>query len=94
MPKKEFGFQVTQEPNGGWSVSLPHQCDRWSITGAAIWDEGAPHEQAVIEFAHFIVQAEKAFKHLQKGQPLNDPNDDELDADAKHSSCEEPSHAG
>lgn len=52
----------------GWSVSLPHQCDRWDIAGEEY--EGVPHARAVAELEQFIAEAQDALVHLKAEQQV------------------------
>lgn len=31
--REDYDFLVLKNPNGGYEVSLPHQCDDWKILG-------------------------------------------------------------
>jgi hypothetical protein len=64
-----FGFRVKREKNGELSASLPHQCDRWEITGDTnLYKRGEPHEKAVREFAAFLAEAREAFEALSRNE--------------------------
>lgn len=56
-----FGFRIKMEDDL-WSVSLPHQCDRWEITGE---DGGVSHERAVADLERFIAEAREALEDLK-----------------------------
>ena len=73
----EYGFTV-RHGGGGWTVSLPHQCDSWDIAGAVDWADGAvPHEEAVERLRRFVAEAQNALAHLERGDVLNVPDDDQ-----------------
>lgn len=43
--EEDYDFEVYKTEMGGYSVSLPHQCDAWEIVGAEIenqFDGGNP----------------------------------------------------
>lgn len=49
----------------GWSVHLPHQCDRWDIAG----DEynGVAHDEAVARMELFVAEATAVLARLKAG---------------------------
>lgn len=70
-----FGFKVTRF-RGTWTVSLPHQCDSWSITGEDGY-HGVPQPDAVNALERFIAEATEALEHLRLGESFNSPYDDD-----------------
>lgn len=46
----------------GWVISLPHQCDRWGITGE---DAAMDKEAAVRAMEEFIAEAQAALEALR-----------------------------
>ena len=65
-----YQFHVRHN-DGGFSVSMPHQCDRWEILG---WEnyEGksfeqypATKEEALDLFSKFLLAAQAAYKELE-----------------------------
>jgi len=76
-----FGFMVTHKdmmwddnfehvPADLWEVSLPHQCDSWSITSGDDIKNGLPHEEAVARLSDFITQAQGALASLIRKQEI------------------------
>jgi hypothetical protein len=51
-----------------WTVSLPHQCDSWEITGE--YRAGVDHDVAVAELEEFILQARAALVALRVRQEM------------------------
>lgn len=71
---KDFKFRVNRTAPGtydyadpttpeGWSVTLPHQCDEWSIAGEK-YEHPPSHEEAVADLTAFIEQAQEALGRL------------------------------
>ena len=73
----KFGFRVEREmvwdpvtythtdvPTGKWTVSLPHQCDRWVVVGEG-YAEGVDHSSAIVNLTKFINEAQIALRHLR-----------------------------
>lgn len=62
----EFGFEI-KRPNGDrdyWKVSLPHQCDDWSIAGGYSTDLTS-HADVVAGLERFIAEARAALVALR-----------------------------
>jgi hypothetical protein len=69
-----FGFRVTVHPESRWNdgvpgvpvyaVTLPHQCDRWEVTGAD--QDGLPKGEARACLEQFIAEANDALAVLEK----------------------------
>ncbi len=68
-----FGFRVQIEPVppdgdpdtdqdwvNGWTVSLPHQCDRWTVTATG------DRELAVQQMEQFVAEATLALARLKE----------------------------
>ena len=49
----DFGLVVETDGDGGWSVSLPHQCDRWAIAGDINYRQYVSHDEALQELRNF-----------------------------------------
>lgn len=52
----------------GWIVSLPHQCERWQITGDK-YETPPPHVRAVTDLERFITEATEALQALKTRHP-------------------------
>lgn len=63
----KFGFRVRREEDGGFSVSLPHQCDGWVIAGESCCS-GVSVTEALSALTDFIDEAESARAALVAGQ--------------------------
>ena len=76
---EDYEFEVSKNSKGGYSVSLPHQCDEWEIVGADI-DKSEPQpteytnnypslpknkDLAVEQMELFIKRAEEALQKLK-----------------------------
>lgn len=59
-------FQVKKHEDGRFSVSLPHQCDRWAIVGDPDF-YGAELATAVDELQKFLDEGSLALAHLKHG---------------------------
>ncbi len=81
MSKDIFGFRVVpdgykedweddEDRHKGWSVSLPHQCDRWDIAGdsSSYSATGLTQDEAIIELMAFILEAQEALAALREGR--------------------------
>jgi hypothetical protein len=70
QPPTVFGFRVEIDQEGGWAVSLPHQCDRWDIAGESdpFFVGGVPHAEAVAELRQFVAEANAALTALYAEQ--------------------------
>lgn len=53
----------------GWTVSLPHQCDDWQITGEK-YAQPVSHEQAVADLEEFIQEAQNALEKLKAKEEI------------------------
>lgn len=74
-PELSFGFYVERESDSDdrWSVSLPHQCERWDITGDEdLWYESVPHAEAVKRLEAFIDEARLALHALRGRQTFGE----------------------
>jgi hypothetical protein len=63
-----FWFEVKRERDG-WSVSLPHQCERWMIAGqnaGMSYAKGVAHEDAVFELEAFLAEGRRALEALRE----------------------------
>jgi hypothetical protein len=59
-----WGFRVTGSKTGDdWTVSLPHQCDRWDIAGDDFNGE-VSHAVAVDQLRDFLAEGEAALRAL------------------------------
>jgi len=72
--KEDYEFDVIKTYNGGYSVSLPHQCDDWEILGAVTTEEGGDDgylkcplskELAVAQMELFCKRANEALEKLK-----------------------------
>lgn len=62
--KEDYEFYV-ETSNGGYSVSLPHQCDEWEIVGAEIdWDK-VTDEEATDDYPNLPKSKELAVKQME-----------------------------
>lgn len=43
--EEDYEFSVRLTDEGGYSVSLPHQCDDWEIVGADVWSSWSDEPQ-------------------------------------------------
>jgi hypothetical protein len=68
MASNEFRVEKTED--GGWRVSLPHQCDRWDIAGDEF--RGVPLEDARDELRKFILDATDALQALSQMKEFED----------------------
>jgi hypothetical protein len=65
----KFGFMVKKREDGSYTVSLPHQCDRWEIVGDEnYYGKGLDQLAAMGEFAQFMSEASEAFLALSRGE--------------------------
>jgi hypothetical protein len=66
-----------------WTVSLPHQCDRWAIVEDyqppdadpgdwGSWVHGTPQAEAAAILGRFIAEAQEALQALEAGEEYGD----------------------
>ena len=79
--EEDYEFEVLKNDQGGYSVSLPHQCDDWEIVGAQvdndfgniksdIYTDDYPNlpkskELAVKQMELFVKRAQEALEKLK-----------------------------
>lgn len=79
MTTNDFGFEVgyskserVVNPQYGWYVCLPHQCDAWDIAGYKY--DPVPKEKAIEDLQKFIAEAQEALLALQEERQMNVPD--------------------
>lgn len=76
-----FGFEIEyedqswrHEPQAGWRVHLPHQCDAWDIAGDTY--DLVTREEAITELERFITEAQATLAELRTAPETPRPKED------------------